>query len=126
MIARQQRPLSEGIAAMAVSYPKWAIRRRLRLASFNVEAGNDWADSLARHGLIQRADHAVLQAAQRAGNLPWAMQEMADSARRRFFYRLQAVIQTVFPFAIVGFGAIVMFIVVSLFLPLVSLIQKLT
>ena len=53
------------------------------------------------------------------------MQEMADSARRRFFYRLQAIIQTVFPFAVVGFGAIMMFIVVALFLPLVYLIQKL-
>ena len=51
------------------------------------------------------ADHAVLQAAQRVGNLPWAMQEMADSARRRFFYRLQGIIQTVFPFAVVGFGS---------------------
>ena len=27
VVARQQRPLSEGIAAMARSYPKWAIRR---------------------------------------------------------------------------------------------------
>ncbi len=126
VVARQQRPLSEGIAAMAVSYPKWAIRQRLRLATFDIEAGGDWADSLVGHGLIQRADHAVLQAAQRAGNLPWAMQEMADSARRRFFYRLQGIIQTAFPFAVVGFGAIMMFIVVALFLPLVSLIQKLT
>ena len=62
----------------------------------------------------------MLQAAQRAGNLPWAMQEMADSGRRRFLYRLQAIVQAVFPAAVICFGLMVMFIVVSLFLPLVS------
>ena len=55
---------------------------------------------------------------------------MGDAGDRRrrpasILLRLQAVIQTVFPFVIVGFGAIVMFIVVALFLPLVALIQKL-
>ncbi len=126
VVARQQRPLSEGIAAMAVSYPKRAIRRRLRKAVFDIGAGEDWAESLARRRLIHRADRAVLQAAQRVGNLPWAMQEMAESARRRFFYRLQGIIQTVFPVAVVGFGLTIMFIVVALFMPLIKVIQRLT
>jgi general secretion pathway protein F len=124
IVARQQRPLAEGITTLAISYPKMDIRRRLTLAVFDIEAGGDWADSLARHSLLRRADHAVLQAAQRAGNLPWAMQEMADSSRRRFFYRLQAIVQAVFPFVLIGFGLVVMYFVVSLFLPLVALIQK--
>ena len=74
--------------------------------------------------MIRRADLAVLQAAQRVGNLPWAMQEMADSARRRFIYRLQAIVQAVFPAVVICFGLMVMFIVVALFLPLVTLIQR--
>jgi type II secretory pathway component PulF len=125
VVARQRRPLAEGIATLALSYPKRNIRRRLTLAAFDIEAGGDWADSLARRDLIRQADHAVLQAAQRANNLPWAMQEMADSARRRFFYKLQAIIQAVFPAGVICFGLVVMFIVVALFLPLVNLIQKL-
>ncbi len=125
LVAGQQRPMAEGIATLAISYPKVDIRRRLALAAFDIEAGGDWADSLARRSLIRRADLAVLQAAQRAGNLPWAMQEMADSARRRVLYRLQAIVQTVFPAAVICFGAMVMFIVVALFLPLISLIEKL-
>jgi type II secretory pathway component PulF len=125
VVARQQRPLAEGIATLALSYPKRNIRRQLTLAAFDIEAGGDWADSLTRHNLIRQAEHAVLQAAQRANNLPWAMQEMADSARRRFFYKLQAIIQAVFPAGVICFGLVVMFIVVALFLPLVNLIQKL-
>jgi type II secretory pathway component PulF len=124
IVARQQRPLAEGIATLAISYPKNDTRRRLALATFDIEAGGDWADSLARHNLIRRAEHAVLQAAQRAGNLPWAMQEMADSARRRFFYKLQAIVQAVFPAVLICFGLLVMYVIVALFLPLVTLIQK--
>ncbi len=125
IVARQRRPLAEGITTLALSYPKRDVRHRLTLAVFDIEAGGDWADSLARHDLIRRAERAVLQAAQRTNNLPWAMQEMADSARRRFFYKLQAIVQAVFPFVLICFGVTVMYIVVSLFLPLVSLIQKL-
>jgi type II secretory pathway component PulF len=124
LAAGQRRPLGEGIAALAISYPKPDVRRRLALAVFDIEAGCDWSDSLARYGLIRQADHALLQAAQRTGNLPWAMQEMADSARRRFFYKLQAIVQAVFPVVLIGFGLVVMFIVVALFWPLVTLIQK--
>ena len=80
---------------------------------------------LPSHGrIIRRTEHAILQAAQRAGNLPWAMQEMADSARRRFFYKLQALVQTAFPFALIGLGLVVMYIVVALFWPLVTLIER--
>ena len=96
----------------------------MTLAAFDIESGGDWAESLSRRNLIRRADLAVLQAAQRVGNLPWAMQEMADSARRRFFYKLQAIVQAVFPAVLICFGVAVMFIVVSLFLPLVELIKR--
>jgi type II secretory pathway component PulF len=125
IVARQQRPLVEGIATLAEAYPKSEIRRRLTLATFDIESGGEWAETLWRHSLIRRPELAVLQAAQRAGNLPWAMQEMADSARRRFFYRLQAMVQAAFPVVMICFGAVVMFIVVALFLPLIVLIQKL-
>jgi type II secretory pathway component PulF len=125
LVAGAEKSLREGVSAMAVSHPKAAIRGRLARAAVAVDSGRDWADSLFEYGLLRRADRAVLQAAQRAGNLPWAMAEMADSNRRRFAYRLQAVVQAVFPLAVIGFGLVVMFIVVGLFYPLVELIKKL-
>ena len=90
----------------------------------DIEAGHDWAESLCQREVIRRGDLAVLQAAQRVGNLPWAMQELADSARRRFMYKLQAIVQAVFPAVLICLGLTVMFIVVSLFWPLVTLIQR--
>ena len=67
----------------------------------------------------------MLQAAQRVGNLPWALTEMADSVRRRLAYRVQAAVQLLFPPIVILMGLAVTFIVVALFLPLIALIQRL-
>ncbi len=123
LVARQQQPLGDGITALARSYPKHDVRQRLWQTEADVRAGRDWCESLRDHGLIQAGDLAVLQAAQRVGNLPWALQEMADSGRRRLAYRVQAMIQAAFPVLLVLAGLIVMFVVVALFLPVITLIQ---
>ncbi|MEN6448914.1 MAG: type II secretion system F family protein [Thermoguttaceae bacterium] len=125
LMARQQRPLLEGIAGLASVYPKSRIRRQLADAVEDAQAGMDWAESLCRRGLIRQADLAILQSAQRAGNLPWALQEMAASNRRRFSYRLQAITQAAFPMIVILLGAIVAFVAVSLFLPIVTAISQL-
>ncbi len=126
LVARQQMPMLDGLDSLAKSYPRSNIRMLLRRAAGDVQAGRDWAESLYSRGLIHRADLAVLQAAERVGNLPWALREMAESNRRRFAYRLQSVVQTAFPLVIIFFGAIVGFIVVALFIPIVSLIHALS
>ena len=125
-LARHDRPLVDGIAGLARTYPKRLIRRRLNRVASDVEAGVNWCDSMARRGLIGRADRAVLQAAARVGNLPWAMAEMADSNRRRLAQRCYVWLQIAFTLVILTMGASVLLFCVSYFLPLVGLIQSLT
>jgi len=91
-----------------------------------VTCGVDWVQSLRDRGLISAADLAVLHAAQRVGNLAWALREIADGHRRRLAYRWQTRLQILFPAAIVCFGLLVLLFWVSYFLPLIALIQKLT
>jgi len=76
--------------------------------------------------LIKRAELAVLKSAQRVGNLPWALREMAASSRRRLAYRLQGVAQVLFVLVIVSFGLMIGTFYISYFLPLIRLIQSLT
>jgi type II secretory pathway component PulF len=125
LVAGQQRPLLEGFIALAQSYPKSKIRRRLQAAADDVAAGRDWCESLFRHGLIRQPELAVLHSAQRVGNLPWALHEMAESVRRRLVYRVQTIAQLIFPPIVILMGLVVLFVVVALFLPLVSLIEHL-
>ena len=126
LVAGSRVPLPEGLFALARSYPQPGVRRRLQRAAADVESGGPWCECLLRHGLLGPAERAVLEAAQRAGNLPWALREMADSARRRLAHRVQAVVQIAFPPVILLLGLIVMFVVVAMFLPGLKLIQKLS
>jgi len=125
LAAEHRRPLSEGIATLAQWFPKSTVRWRLYRALTQLEAGGDWCQCLAAEGLITRPDAAILRAAQRVGNLPWAMREMAESNRRRLAYRLHALVQLLFPPVVIAAGAVVMFVVVALFVPLIALISKL-
>jgi type II secretory pathway component PulF len=125
LTTRRQHPLPEALAALARHYPKAAIRTRLRRVLKDMERGADWIESLRRRGVIGRAETAVLGAAQRVGNLPWALAEMADSSRRRLGYRLHGLTHLLFPAVVLSFGLLVLFVVVGFFMPLVLLIEKL-
>jgi protein transport protein HofC len=92
----------------------------------DVQQGDDWCESLARHNLIKPADEAVLQSALRAGNLGWALRQLAGSQRRRFAYRVQTLSQITFPPVVIIAGIVVAVFVVGCFVPLVDLIVNLT
>jgi type II secretory pathway component PulF len=106
-------------------YPKGWVRRRLDRVFTTVCAGADWIDSLRAQGLIRPADSAVLRAAERVGNLPWAMREVAESNRRRFNYRVYVLLQVLFPLVILLVGLTVAVFAAAYFTPLVTLIQRL-
>jgi type II secretory pathway component PulF len=125
LAAEHRQPLPQAIECLAWTYPKEAIRVRLDRALNEISAGRNWCECLRAHGLIRQADLAVLQAAERVGNLPWALREMADSNRRRLAYRLHTLVQLLFPLVILVLGLAVCCVAVGFILPLLSLTYKL-
>ena len=124
--AAQDRPVLEGIRAgpvVSASRPSAAGSARPPPRWTPAAIG---ARASSATALIGRADRAILQAAQRVGNLPWRCGEMADSNRRRLAYRVQALLQMCFPLAVFVYGAIVCFIAVAVLLPLTALIYRLS
>jgi type II secretory pathway component PulF len=126
LAVRRNVPIPQALTLLKETYPLQQIALQLERAGERVTQGQDWCDSLRRTGLIGQADVAILSAAQRAGNLDWALEEMADSALRRQTHKLQTLIQLLFPVILLLLGGLVFFIVVGLFLPLISLIEGLT
>ncbi|MGQ9574731.1 MAG: type II secretion system F family protein [Thermoguttaceae bacterium] len=124
LAAEGQRPLSEALGVLADHYPNSGVRSRLRRAAAAVQAGADWAEALSRRRLLPQADLAVLRAAQRLGNLAWALRELAESNRRRFAYRAFALLQLLFPLLILGIGLVIMTFVIGYFYCLVLLIKS--
>jgi type II secretory pathway component PulF len=126
MAVEHDRPLILGIQTLSACYPYGSIRTKLRHALSDIQRGTVWSESLCNRNLIGQSDMAVLQAAERAGNLAWAMREMADSNLRRLAYRANAAVQILFPPVVLCIGAMVLFVVVAMFIPLIALISKLS
>jgi type II secretory pathway component PulF len=126
LVAGRDRPMAEGVGTLAATYPSRTMRVRLGRVLRDIQSGRDWCESLAARRLIRKTELAVLQAAQRVGNLPWALKEMADSNRRRQAYRAQIWLQFLFPVAVLSLGLLVGTVVIAFFVPLIKLVQALT
>jgi type II secretory pathway component PulF len=120
------RPLPDVMRTLSECYPKNSIRTRLRDVLYDLAHGGQWGESLHHRGLIRQSDLAVLQSAERAGNLSWALRELADSNRRRLAQWLNVVMQLLFPPVVLCFGAVVCFVVVAMFMPVIQVITSMS
>jgi type IV pilus assembly protein PilC len=126
LAVRRGLPLVEALNAVGLSYPLRRIAALIGRVTQQIRGGESWTESLRRAKLISRADAAVLEAAQRTGNLPWALEEMADSVIRRQTYRIQLAMNLLFPPALLLIGSAVFLFAAGLFMPIIALIQGLT
>jgi type II secretory pathway component PulF len=126
LAAELRHPFSHVLSGLAFVYPSPVMRSRLSPVAVAVEAGANWCDTLSKSRLISQAESALLKSAERAGNLPWALRQIATRRQKRTMYRLHAAVHVVYPLVILAFGAFVGFYVIALFVPIVSLIQSLT
>ncbi|MGM0490841.1 MAG: type II secretion system F family protein [Planctomycetota bacterium] len=122
---RRRQPVLDSLALLSGLAPSARLRRRLGAAVRRVEDGTSWSDALQDSGFISKAQNGVLQSAERAGNLVWALDEIANSILRRAAVCLQALLDVLFPVCLVGIGCCVLCIAAAMLLPLFSLIGKL-
>jgi type II secretory pathway component PulF len=125
LAVRRGTPLPTAFRLVSDSYPLTIVAGRMRQAAERIEAGQNWCESLRRTRMIGPADVAVLSAAERVGNLDWALEEMADSALRRQTHWIQVAMQFLFPLTLLLLGAIVFLFALGMFTPLISLVQGL-
>jgi len=119
-------PIERGMDMLANHYPTKWVRRRLIEAAQRVRQGADWRAALVSEGLIREADRDALSAATVMGNLSWAMNDLAEAAERRGRVRIEAWAQTLFPVGVVVMGVLILFVGMGFFLPLVTLMGRLS
>ncbi len=123
---RQNRPLADMMRLLSGYIAHRGLRRKLEAAAKRIQQGADWTDSLRQSGLVRKTEAVLFQSAERAGNLAWALDQIAQSNMRRSIYRVRAVINVAFPAAVLVVGGTVLFVAVAFLAPLFSLIQNLT
>jgi type IV pilus assembly protein PilC len=122
----QRQSLALAMHKVSQVYPSMPVRGQLGRASEAVNAGLDWREALRKARMITVAEQALLTSAERAGNLPWALRQIAFRREKRAIYLLATALQILYPAAILFLGAFVAFYVVALFVPLVNLVRSLT
>jgi protein transport protein HofC len=125
-VAEAGQPLPLGVAALVRYHPAGWFRTRLERALVDLSDGADCWHALRDRGLIRPADAALLEAARRAGNLPWALRTTAESCLRRGRFRLEAWLQVLTLLVLAALGLLVLCLTAAFFVPLVALIQSLS
>ena len=120
-----RRPIPEVLESLARHYRVTRVRWKLDQSLDYVRQGIPWIDALHRAGLLRASDAAVLRAAERTGNVEWALREQAASSSRRWGTGLKRMLTILFPAAIVALGLVVGQIGWYFFAVLSTLIEKL-
>jgi len=125
LVVEAGRPLPSGLSVLAEDYPQKRIGRRLKRVAEQVEAGDSPWKGLVEQGFLRRRDADVLVAAERAGNLAWALRTIADRIHGRRLHRFRLLCELALPLMVLAMGALVLFVAVAFFYPLVTLLQTL-
>lgn len=119
------RPTLQALDDLNRYIGRGGLARRLARAKLAAAGGAPLPEALARAGLVHRSDAALLTAAEKVGNAPWAMRQLAQSKDRRSAYRINLFVDALYPWAIVGIGGMYGLITVAYFAPLVKTIATL-
>lgn len=102
-----------------------AVRGRANRLAADLTQGQPLPASLVRCGLATASMRPLIESAQRAQNLPWALHELGDTLARRSARNSHRIAMVLFPLTIFACAALVAGVAVALFSPLVALMESL-
>lgn len=118
--------LPDGLLAIANRYHRPSVCQALAAVYVDTEAGGDCWTALLRKGFLSRRDVALIEAAQRNNNLPWALRELADVREQRYIFHIDSLAQILRPIVVFTVGITVGWICIAMFLPTAKLVNDLS
>jgi len=123
--ANAGRPIPGALSTLARYHHDASLRRQLLYVRNEVEQGVDVWQSLTAAGLLTASENKLLATADRVGNRPWALEQIALGKKRRTLRWLGRMADLFLPVVVVVLGAFVLFQALSLFVPLVRIVMSL-
>lgn len=120
------RPLDQAFQLLAGASSSWLLQHRSEAIHLAIQQGLPCWQQLKRQHFLRQGEVVLLESAEQIGNLPWALNAIADAIERRWSYRVYALVQFLGPLVIVMLGILVAFFAFSFFLPLVKLLNDLS
>ncbi|MDB5386506.1 MAG: epsF 3 [Planctomycetaceae bacterium] len=124
LLVRENRPLATGLRALESSHARLRVRAQLKRVLAQLDQGSDAWEALASQRLVSRHDLLLLRAAERIRNLPWALEQIAETIERRSWNRLRVLLEVAFPVITIAIGLVVLGFIVAFTLPLVLTLEN--
>lgn len=124
--SRAGRPLAGALSTLARHHFDPLIRHGLLFARNEVEQGADVWRSLAAAGLLVPREVRLLETAERVGNRPWVLAQLAELRETRVVRRWDRFSTWLLPVVVGILGAVVIIQAISVMFPLFTLIQSLS
>lgn len=125
LAAKSGRPMAGSLSTLARYHYDPSMRNKLLYLRNEVEQGADLWQSMTSAGLLGRSEGELLRTADRVGNRPWVLQQLAAGKKRRTTRRLRRLSELFLPVMLLVLGAFVLFQALAIFTPLVTLIESL-
>jgi type II secretory pathway component PulF len=116
------RPISGALSTLARYHFDPIIRHKLLFVRNELEQGADVWQSMTAVGLLTPQEVGLLRSAERVGNRPWALKQLADGKQRRTLRRLERMSDLFLPVVVFAIAAFVLVQALAVFVPLTQFI----
>jgi general secretion pathway protein F len=123
LLAESAVPLLEALGIAAQVVPNLPMREAMRRAAFKVREGSAFSRALGESGLFPPVALRLIASGERSGELPRMLGEAAFQQQRELDRWLGALTAVLGPAVILLVGAMVLFIVLAILLPIFNLNQ---
>jgi type II secretory pathway component PulF len=123
LTTQQNESLLYTIKTLARHIPNKHVRNKLTNAEISIQNGNTVWNSLADVKIIRKQEKDIFEAAERAGNLPWALKSISSRRDNNSNTRLTNFLAFIEPLFTIIMGGIVGYIAIGMFMPLVHMIK---
>lgn len=126
MIISSGQSITDGVKVLAKQPGPRLVQRTIDLLITQVRQGEPIWDVLRNLGIIRVNEQKVIEAASRAGNLPWVLETLADNLDRRWSYRFNVFGALLHPILILAVSIPIGYFAFALFGPLIKLLNDLS
>jgi general secretion pathway protein F len=123
LLAGSAVPLLEALGIAAQVVPNLPMREALKRAAFKVREGSAFSRALGESGQFPPVALRLIASGERSGELPRMLGEAAAQQQRELDRWLTALTAVLGPAVILAVGAMVLFIVLAILLPIFNLNQ---
>jgi type II secretory pathway component PulF len=119
------RPVAGAVSTLARYHFDPTLRHQLLYIRNEMEQGADVWQSMASIGFLSPPEAHALATADRVGNRPWVLKQLAMVKKRRTMRRLTRLSELALPVVVLVVGAFVLWHALAVFGPLLQIVYSL-